>query len=345
MNRQRSRLLLIAATALTAALALTGCAGAGGSAEPTDAASAGEQTGFPVTIDSALGSTTIEDAPTRIATWGWGATDAVLALGIVPVAIPSDDYSGGDDRMPPWVSDAIDELGGETPIVLDGSAPEISVEELLAADPDLLLAPYSGLTQDEFDAVTDAGIPVVAYPEAAWTTPWRDVISLTGTALGLEDQAAELLTSLDTLVSDAAAAHPEFEGTSIAYVDDDVDTFYMYLPADPRVEILEDLGFVSPDSVTALDTGEGTFYTTVSYENLDKIDAEVIFTQAEEQSALDEFLGSARGQLIPAVKKGAVAAMVGAENAAAVSPTALTLPWLLPAMTEELAEATAIAKG
>jgi iron complex transport system substrate-binding protein len=343
MIRKHRRLALAAAVAV-AALALAGCAGTG-STSPTGSASGDAQTGFPVTISSALGDVTIESAPKRIATWGWGATDAVLALGIVPVAIPSDDYSGGDDRMPPWISEAIDKLGGEKPAILDSSASEISVEELLKANPDVLLAPYSGLTQDEYDAVTDAGVAVVAYPEAAWTTPWRDVITITGEALGLKTQAAALLTSLDKQVSDAAAQHPEFAGTTIAYVDDDVDTFYLYLPADARVEILEDLGFVSAPSVAALDKKEGTFYTTVSYENLDKIDAQVILTQAEEQATLDEFLSSARGQLIPAVKKGAVAAVVGAENASAVSPTALTLPWLLPTLVDKLAAATAVAQG
>ena len=71
----------------------------------------------------------------------------------------------------------------------------------------------------------------------------------------------------------------------------------------------------------------------------------MIFTQAEEQAALDEFLNSDRGQLIPAVKQGAVAAMVGPENASAVSPTALTLPWALPAIVEKLAAATAAANS
>jgi len=343
MLRQRSKLLLLAATA-AAALTLAGCAG-GGSTTPTGDSGTGEQSGFPVTIDSALGATTIEAAPERIATWGWGATDAVLALGIVPVAIPRDDYSGGDDGIPPWIADAVEKLDGETPVLLDSSAAQISVEELLGTDPDILIAPYSGLTQDEFDAVTDAGIPVVAYPEAAWATPWRDVITITGQALGMKDEAAALLSDLDTQVADAAAAHPEFAGTTIAYIDDDVETFYMYLPADARVEILQDLGFVTPKSVTDLDAGETTFYTTVSYENLDRIDAQVIFTQAEEQATLDEFLSSPRGQLIPAVKKGAVAAMVGAENVSAVSPTALTLPWALPTIVDELAAATATAKG
>lgn len=338
-----TRLALVIAAAGAAALALAGCAGTSGSGTASESSVAGEQTGFPVTIDSALGSATIEAAPTRIATWGWGATDAVLALGIVPVAMPSDDYSGGDDRMPPWISEAVDAIGGDAPTILDSSAAEISVEELLATDPDVLLAPYSGLTQEEFDAITAAGIPVVAYPEAAWATPWRDVITITGKAIGLTAEADRLLGDLDSLVSAAAADHPEFAGVSVAYIDDDVDTFYMYLPADARVEILEDLGFVTPDSVTALDAGESTFYTTVSYENLDRLDAQVIFTQAEEQSALDEFLESPRGQLIPAVKKDAVAAVVGAENASAVSPTALSLPWLLPTMTEKLAAAVAAA--
>jgi len=327
------------------ALLLAGCASSGTPDSSADGSAAGEAGGFPVTIDSALGSTTIEAAPERIATWGWGATDAVLALGIVPVAIPSDDYSGGDDRMPLWISDAIDELGGETPVILDSSAEQVSVEELLAADPDVLLAPYSGLTQDEYDAVTAAGIPVVAYPDAPWTTPWRDVITITSQALGLQDEADDLLADLDTQVADAAAAHPQFAGTTIAYVDDDVDTFYLYLPSDARVEILEDLGFATPESVTALDSGEGTFYTTVSYENLDRIDAEVIFTQAEEQATLDEFLSSDRGRLIPAVEMRAVAAMVGAENASAMSPTALTLPWVLPTVVDKLAEATTAAKS
>lgn len=342
MRRLREAIGLIA-IAGAAALLLSGCAG--GAAPAASGSATADGAAFPVTIPSALGDATIDKKPTRIATWGWGATDAVLALGIVPVAIPSDDYSGGADKMPPWISDAVKKLGGPTPQILDSSAAEISVEELLKANPDVLLAPYSGITQKEYDAVTGAGIPVVAYPDAPWSTPWRDVITITGTALGMKTQAAAVLKRLDTLVSDAAAAHPEFRGTSIAYVDDDVDTFYMYLPADPRVEILEDLGFTTPKSVTDLDTKEGTFYTTVSHENLDRIDAQVIFTQAEQQSTLDEFLSSPRGQLIPAVKKGAVAAMVGAENVAAVSPTALTLPWALPTIVEKLAKATAIAKG
>lgn len=331
-----------AALVAVGALALTGCTG---TAESETGGSAGSTEGFPVTFEHMYGETTLDAAPERIATWGWGATDAVLALGVVPVAIPSDDYGGGEDRIAPWVEEAIEELGGPEPVVLDNSSYELSVEELLAADVDVLIAPYSGLTEEEYDAVSGAGIPVIAPEEELWATPWRDVITDTGLALGKEDEAAQLLEDLDALVADAAAEHPEFAGTTIAYAADDVDTFYLYLPADPRVEILEDLGFVTADAVTELDTGESTFYTTVSAENLDSIDAEVIFTQAADEEALETFLTSSRTRLIPAVAAGAVGAIVGAENIDGISPTALSIPWSLPSIVEQLAKATAVAKG
>lgn len=332
---------VVAAGAL--AFALAGCAGSAEPGSPTE--QTGDSGAFPITIESALGDAVIESEPIRVATWGWGATDTVLALGIVPVAIPSDDYSGGDDRMPPWISDKLDELGGDAPTILDNSTFELPVEELLATDPDVLLAPYSGLTQEEFDAVSDAGVPVVAYPEGAWTTPWRDVVTIVGEALGKSADAEQILSDLDTMVSDAAAAHPEFAGTTIAYPSESAGIYYLYLASDPRVEILEDLGFVTPESVSALDTGESTFYTTVSPESLDQIDAQVILTSAESEDALEAFLDSDTGRLIPAVQTGAVAAMVGPEQVSSLTPTPLTLPYVLDSLVEKLAEATAAAQG
>ncbi|MFG6445779.1 ABC transporter substrate-binding protein [Microbacterium sp. P06] len=338
------RATAVAATLVAAALTLSACGAPAETADPGAGSEPAAAAGFPVTMTNMYGETVLEAAPERVATWGWGATDAVLALGIVPVAIASMDYGGGDDRITPWVKDALDELGGEAPEILDATA-GVPIEDLLATDPDVLIAPYSGLTQEEYDAITGAGVPVIAPTDGIWTTPWRDVITETGQALGLEEDAAQILADMDAQVADAAAEHPEFAGTTIAYAADSVDTFYLYLPADPRVEILEDLGFVTADSVTALDDGAGGFYTTVSAENLDQIDAEVVFTQADDEAALETFLTSDRTRLIPAVAAGAVGAIVGEENVAAISPTALTFPFILPTMVEQLAEATAVAKG
>lgn len=337
--------LITGAIALAATTALlAGCAGS--PSTPSATTPAGEaSSAFPLTISSALGDAVIASEPSRVATWGWGATDAVIALGVTPVAIPSDDYSGGDDRIAPWVEEGLASLGGESPLVLDGSAYTLSTEELLTATPDVLLAPYSGITQEEFDEVTGAGVPVVAYPDAAWTTPWRDVVKLVGEALGKSAEAEKVLDDLDALVADAGKAHPEFEGTSIALLTESAGTYYVYLPSDPRVEILEDLGFVTPQSVTDLDTGEGTFYTTVSPENLDKIDADVVLAFGETQDAFDAFVSSDSGRLIPAVAEGSVAGLIGPEEISSLSPTPLTLPYALDGIVEKLAAATAVAQS
>jgi len=340
-----TRFRTVFATAAVGVVALTLAACSSGTpADEEGPATGGDSSAFPLTISSALGDAVIESAPTRVATWGWGATDAVIALGIVPVAIPSDDYSGGEDRISPWIEEALDDLGGEAPAILDNSSFELKVEELLAADPDVLIAPYSGLTQEEFDEITGAGIPVVAYAEGPWVTPWRDVVTITGEALGMDAEAEVILEGLDARLAEAAAAHPEFAGTSISVPSDSGGIWYLYLPADPRVEILEDLGFVSPASVTDLDSGESTFYTTVSPESLDRIDSEVVLTFVDD-GGLDAFTASTTAQLIPAVKKGAVAALVNGPEVSALTPTPLTLPWILPTLTERLAAATAIAQG
>ena len=50
---------------------------------------------FPVTIEHALGSATIETKPERVVTWGWSAQDVVIDLGIAPVGMPFFAYGGG----------------------------------------------------------------------------------------------------------------------------------------------------------------------------------------------------------------------------------------------------------
>jgi iron complex transport system substrate-binding protein len=329
------------AVAAIASLALAGCS----ASDPADnsAATPAAEGSFPVTVDHMYGETTVEALPERVATWGFGTTDAVLALGVVPVAIPSAEYGGGDDLMYPWVSDAIEDLGGPTPVLLDNSAYELPVEQLLATDPDVLMAPHSGLTQAEYDAVTAAGVPVVAPPEELWSTPWRDVITTTGEVLGRADAARDLVADLDRQVTDAGDQHPEFDGRSIAYVSEAADVYYLLLPTDPRVELLENLGFTTPESVTSLSNGESPFSTTVSAENISTIDADIVFTQVDTDQALQEFLTSDVSRQIPAVAKGAVAGFVGQEAGSAIGPTALSIPFFLPTLVDGLGGATAVA--
>src|SRR3546814_11095437 len=74
---------------------------------------------FPVSVDHAYGATIIEAAPQRVVTWGWGTQDAVLALGVVPVGIPSMTYGGDGEGLLAWTRAAIEQSGQPMPEILD----------------------------------------------------------------------------------------------------------------------------------------------------------------------------------------------------------------------------------
>lgn len=325
---------LITALALTA---LTGCT----TTAPETAESAAPDGAFPVMIEHAFGETVIPERPERVATWGWSTADAVLALGVTPVAMPFQAYGGDEQGVLPWVREALDESGAETPIILTNTGEDIPFEEIAAAAPDVILAQYSGITQEQYDTLS-AIAPTVAYPDQPWTTPWRDVISITGTALGLEAEAEAVLAGIDVELAEAAAAHPEFAGLTLATAWDVGGVFYVYADEDPRVEFMLDLGFVNAPAVDALDTDESPFYFTLSYERVTELESDVLVVYGSTEEEVRAVTEGGYAQALPAIEQGAVAELVGVEFIAAVSPpSALSLSWGLDEVVAQLAEAVA----
>jgi iron complex transport system substrate-binding protein len=328
--------LLIAA--LVAAFGLAACGG-----DDDDGARAGATaatTGaFPVTIEHAFGATTIEATPERVVTWGWGSADAAIALGVTPVAIPFQSYGGDADGVLPWIREALEAEGEEIPTVLPDSAEEPPYEEIAAAEPDLILAPYSGITRKQYELLS-AIAPTVAYPGEAWATPWRETIAIVGTALGRNAEAETLLADIDARFAEAAEEHPQLEGTSVAMVWDAGGTFYVYRAADPRVEATLALGLTSAPAVDALANGDETFYYTLSHERLDELESDILVSFADDEKLSRAFLDSPQGRTMAQVREGRVAPVVGKAFIAAVSPpTALSLTWGLDDYVEILAKA------
>lgn len=332
MSRRSTYALAAAATAL--ALTLSGC-----SASPddpaTDAAASGS---FPVTIEHAFGETTIDAEPERVVTWGWGSADDAIALGVVPVAMPFQGYGGDENGVLPWIAEALEEQGEELPTVLPDSE-EPPYEDIAQAAPDVILAAYSGLTEEQYELLSEIA-PVVAYPEEAWATDWRELITITGTALGKNSEATALLTDIDAEIADQAAAHPEFAGRSIALTSDSGGTFYVYKKEDPRVAFTLDLGFVSAPSVDELATDEASFYYTLSYEELDRLGSDVLVNFGSTPAESEAFLGAGYAQPMQQVQNGAVASPVGAAFISSVSPpTGLSLTWGIDDYVALLADA------
>lgn len=326
-RRPLSRAALAAAVLLTLPLAACGSEdssgdeGSAGSGEETSAAAF-----EPVTIEHVFGSTEIDEEPQRVVTWGWGSGDAALALGVVPVAMPKNSYGADEQGLMPWQAEALEAAGAETPTLLTEST-EPPFEEILAAEPDLILANYSGITEADYEKLSKIA-DTVAYPDQPWATPWRDVITTVGEALGRTDEAEQVLSDIDAEVAEAAEAHPEFEGKTIAAVAIDPAAFYVYRDADPRVQFLEDLGFELAPSVDELDTEESTFYYTISNEEVDKLTSDVLLSYVPDEERAAEIEADTTFDAMQQFQAGTVATVAGESYVSSVSPpTALSLTW------------------
>ncbi|MFD6447183.1 iron-siderophore ABC transporter substrate-binding protein [Promicromonospora sp. NPDC060204] len=345
----RPRRSLAAAVGLVAAsaLALAGCASeepAGSDAATPSASASGATDEFPLTIEHALGETTIEAAPERVATWGWGSTEAAIAAGVFPVAVAEQTWTVGEGNLLPWVEEAYDEAGVEHPTVLtdaEGGA-TVPYEEFAAAEPDVIIATYSGLTQEQYDLLSEIA-PTVAYPETAWQTPWDEIITATDAALGRSAAGEAKVQEINDYLAEQAEAHPEFAGKTVAAIVDSPDKgeIYVYRAGDPRAGFLEGLGFETAPAVEELAPDDGQFFYTLSYEELDKLDSDVVvaYTYTEEEAAA--LPDKKELQALPAVKDGKVAQQVGTVAVSAVSPpTALSVeyPEGMPLLIDALAE-------
>lgn len=329
MTRNALTRALVAVVVLGLA-ALSACSSAPAEPEEPAAPSGG---GFPVTVEHAFGETVVEQEPTTIVSVGYASNDALLSLGIVPAAMTKA-WGGDEEGVLPWNREALDELGAETPTMLDMN--ELEVEKIAGTAPDLILANYSGITAEEYETLSELA-PTVAYPDQPWATPWKDVLTGTAEVVGKTDEAEQLLADLDEEIGAVAEKTPELEGKTVAVVWD-TDEFWVYRPADSRVEFLSAFGLENAPSVDELATGDSSFLYSLSREQTDKLSSDILVFYAADQAEADAFVAKPYAQAMPQIKEGRYAAVVGTELVAAVSPpSVLSVSWGLDDYAEALA--------
>jgi iron complex transport system substrate-binding protein len=324
------RLSAVAALTAAAALALAACSS--GAAAPAGESAADPDAGYPITIEHALGTTVIEEKPERVATVQWANHEVPLALGVVPVGMAAANFGDDDgDGVLPWVSEKLEQLGGETPVLFD-ETDGIDFEAVANTDPDVILASYSGLTQEDYDTLSEIA-PVVAYPDAPWSTSWRDTIEFNARGMGMAAEGEELIADIEGEIESVVAEHPQLEGKSamfLTHVDPaDLSEVSFYTPNDTRAAFFADLGLTTPASIEAATGDSGEFSGTLSAEQADSLsDVDIIVTYADAETIAAIKANPLLSQ-VPAIANDSIVVLGSDPLGTAANPTPLSISFVL----------------
>jgi iron complex transport system substrate-binding protein len=308
---------------------------------------AAESTSYPIVIKHALGTTTITERPKRVATVAWANHEVPLALGIVPVGFAAANFGDDDgDGLLPWVAEKLAELGADKPVLYD-EGDGIDFEAVAATRPDVILAAYSGLSQSDYDTLSQIA-PVVAYPDSAWATEWRETIRLNSAGLGMAAEGDALIEQIEKEIAETVANRPELEGKSAMFVTH-LDTTNLsivnfYTDNDTRVKFFADLGLKSPKSVAEATT-PGQFAAGVSAERVDAFDDVDIVVTYGSQPLLDAVRADPLLSKMPAVTNDAIVMLGRNPLGTASNPTPLSISWVLKDYVDLLAKAAGKSTG
>lgn len=335
---------------ITASIAATSIIGCGSTAEnssenavATTAQSSTQETSeFPITIKHAFGETTIESKPERIVNLGWANQDTTLALGVVPVGVSAANYGMmTDNKLHLWTDEAFADLGVENPNVFNDET-GWDYEAIAACEPDIIIASYSGFTEEEYNLLSEIA-PVVPFLETAWKTNWREQTITNATAMGMKSEGEKLVDETDALIAEKLADYPELNGKTAGYFwisQDDMSTFYAYLPNDPRASYLNDLGLKTPESILSLASSTEDFSVTISRENTETLNDVDIMVVYGDEGLLEAMQADPLMSQIPAVKNGAVVLIDSTTAlAAATTPSILSIPYAIDDYLSLLSEA------
>ncbi|ASO20362.1 iron complex transport system substrate-binding protein [Actinoalloteichus hoggarensis] len=324
LGRRRTAGALIAA----AVIALAGCS-TGTDDHGDTTTSTGDET-FPIVIESALGEAEITESPERVVTLGQGSTETAIALGRPPVGVERYDWGSDETGYLPWVHEAVTEAGDELPEQFTGGE-DIDFPAIVELAPDVILAPWSGITQEQFDILNDIA-PTVAYPDLAWSTDWDEQIELIGRALGMPDEAAALITDIEDQFSEAAASRPEYADITFSYIyTSGPGTLGVFLPDEQRVAMVSGLGLTVDPVVETFPETEGTDSALIGLEQADQLaDSDLVFTFYSDPESRAETEEQPLYAAIPAVSRDSLVA--SDENpfvtaSSMINP--LTVPWTI----------------
>ncbi|MFB9835192.1 iron-siderophore ABC transporter substrate-binding protein [Actinoallomurus acaciae] len=257
----RWAILLVAALSLAA-----GCTNSAN----TDTAKAADK-GFPVSVSGKLGTATITHRPKRVVALSWTDADIALSLGVTPIAMQKIPVVAGG--VEPWTKQW---LKGATPTLLDTSKGD-PIDKIVALKPDLILATKDYALQQSYPQLSKFA-PVVSYVNGPNLDTWQDATRTIAKALGVPDRASGVISKTESQISQTKAAHPELNGKTYTFLisPNDSGIWAINTTKDVSAQFMASLGLSLTPTVTKMPTSSTPGRAFISFENLDKADADII---------------------------------------------------------------------
>lgn len=278
---------------------------------------------FPITVQHALGETTIPALPERIvAVKDTEPLDSLLAIGLKPVLYGyTDGYQLG--RLSSWVQ----EIGIEDVDRFDNlERAEPDVELIAAANPDLILDVWTA--PEVYDQLSGVAPTVVL--RNSDNTPWQDVQRLTGKVTGRVDEAEQAIQETESVTAEQAERAAPHAGKTVAIA---YEFFGDLLINGAEVAIgrlVEQLGF----TVQAPNPAEITFLSLEQWQTVK--DADIIMTP---EFIHDDLVKQEQNPLflsLPQVHDGHYIVLPAEVSQSVYLESALSIRWGLPQMTDAL---------
>ncbi|WP_436739407.1 iron-siderophore ABC transporter substrate-binding protein [Streptomyces sp. BBFR102] len=327
-SRARRKAVAASAAATALVVVLGGCSSSSDEDKPS--ASAKSDGAFPVSIKSKLGTAEIPEEPKKVVTLGQGSAETAIALGTTPVGIESYEWGSDESGYLPWINEAVKEKGDKLPKQFAGGE-DIDFEAITELEPDVILAPWSGVTEEQYDILKDIA-PTVAYPELPWSTNWDEQIEIIAKALGKSGEGEGLIKGIKKQLADAAATRPQYKDVTFSYIyTDGPGTLGVFLPEEQRVDMLTGLGLTVDPVVKTFKEVEGTDSAIIGLENAEKLkDSDLLFTFYTDKKTRAEIEKQPLYAAMPAVKRGS---LVTSEDTSFVTASSiinpLTVPWVV----------------
>ena len=252
------------------------------------------------TVEHAAGTTEVPARPQRAVALFGPTLAALVAVG-VELAGSTGNEPSGDHGWDSYIPE--DE---QNELRFAGIQGQPNIERIASLSPDLMLG-VSAYEDQNYDELSEIA-PTVLF-DWAGTTRWKEHFDQVVSAAGREDEGRRDLGDYEDRTESIQRRLDDSRQTEVSYISWYTDGFRVYLDNSFAGSILKDVGLSRPASQVATGDEEAADYVDYSYEEISKVDADVILVaiyDEETRSSFADFQSNPLWENLDAVRRGNV---------------------------------------